>query len=349
MSKPYISALIDTHNHERFLAEAIESVLAQDFPQSEMEVLVVDDGSTDSTPQVAARYSDRIRYIRKENGGQASALNLGFSEARGEIVAMLDGDDLWVPNKISRVAAEFARSSEIVVVYHPHEAWIPGTDIVAEDHTFFPVHGRMPLGSEALLRYGSYGTSEISMRKSLAAPMFPIPDRLWIYADTYLVFLAPFLGAVWGISESLTKYRSHGANLASFSHYDEQKSKRRWECFAAAVDGARQWLAEQKYDLARPDIAIYLQRHDLVSEMLRHMYTAPARREYARYLVTFHKLYQPLWTRRYRAYHYLLMLAGLCLGYQSFMNLRARYRGSTRSVRLREGLLPVRGEEAALS
>jgi len=122
--RPQITALIDTYNQERFIAEAIESVLAQDFPASEMEILVVDDGSTDSTPEIVRHFADRVRYIRKENGGQASALNLGFVEARGEIVAMLDGDDVWLPNKISRVAAEFAEDPDVFVVCHPGITWL---------------------------------------------------------------------------------------------------------------------------------------------------------------------------------------------------------------------------------
>jgi glycosyltransferase involved in cell wall biosynthesis len=348
MAQPYITALIDTYNHECFLAEAIESVLAQDFPAAEMEVLVVDDGSTDSTPQVAARYSDRIRYIRKENGGQASALNLGFAEARGEIVSLLDGDDVWLPQKLSRVAAEFARSPEIGVVYHPHDSWIQDSGKLLEDNSFFPVQGRMPLGGEALLRYGNYGTSEMTLRRSLASAMFPVPERLWIYADSYLVFLAVFVGEVAGIAESLTKYRYHDANLASIRQRDEQRLKRRWECFAAAVAESKQWLTARGLDLNRRDIAAHVRRHELVAEMLHYSYVPPGRVEYMRHLLALQKLYRSLWTRRYSAFRSLLALAAFVLGYERFQDLRARYRGSSRSISMREGLFPASGEEAAL-
>jgi len=348
MTRPCVTALIDTHNHERFLAEAIESVLAQDFPAGDMEVLVVDDGSTDSTPQVAAHYCDRIRYIRKDNGGQASALNLGFAEARGEIVALLDGDDVWLPQKVGRVVAEFERAPEAVVVCHPHDAWVQGTAIVVEDHSFFPIRGRMPLGDEALLQYGDYGTSEMSLRKARAGAMFPIPDALWIYADSYLVFLAVFAGDVIGIPESLTKYRCHDANLASFRERDERRLERRWECFAAAVGESKRWLAAHSFDLHRRDIALHIRRHELVEEMLHHAYIAPGRLEYLRHQLEFQKLYRPLWTRRYRAFHSLLALSAFVLGYERYVDLRGRYRGSRRTVRIREGLIPVHGEEAAL-
>jgi len=348
MRKPYVTALIDTYNHERFIAEAVESVLAQDFPASEMEILVVDDGSTDRTSEIIRGFGDRVRLIRKENGGQASSMNAGFAEAQGEVVAMLDGDDVWLPHKIRRVAEEFERSPGTVVVYHPHDAWVHGSTLVVQDHSFFPVHGRMPLEGEELLRYGSYGTSEISLRKSLAATMFPIPERIRIYADSYLVLLAVFAGDVFGIPEALTRYRCHEDNLAAFTAPDKVRSKRRWECFAAAVAESKGWLEAHGFDLRRHDILVHVRRNELVEEMLRYLYLPPARAEYLRHLLDFHRLYQPLWTRRYRVYHYLLALVAFCAGYPRFMELRTRYRGAGRTVRFREGLFPVRREEAAV-
>src|SRR6266478_140362 len=107
MAKPFATALIDTYNHERFIEQAIVSVLEQDFPASETEILVVDDGSTDKTPELVRKFAPRVRLLRKINGGQASAFNAGISEARGEIVAFLDGDDWWAPGKLTAVTKAF--------------------------------------------------------------------------------------------------------------------------------------------------------------------------------------------------------------------------------------------------
>src|SRR5271156_5970461 len=101
--KPAVTVLIDTYNHERFIEEAIVSVREQDFPPGEMEILVVDDGSTDSTPEIVRKFGARVRLLRKQNGGQASAFNAGISEARGDIVSFLDGDDWGARNKLTRV------------------------------------------------------------------------------------------------------------------------------------------------------------------------------------------------------------------------------------------------------
>ncbi len=102
MSSPTVSVVVNTYNHERFIAQALQSVLDQTFPADQMEIIVVDDGSTDSTPQIIQTFLPRIRYIRKENGGQVSAFHAGVAEARGDIVAFLDGDDWWAPDKLRR-------------------------------------------------------------------------------------------------------------------------------------------------------------------------------------------------------------------------------------------------------
>src|SRR5271154_7189482 len=101
MGRPFVSVLIDTYNHERFIEKAIVSVLEQDFPATEREILVVDDGSSDSTPEIIRKFAPQVRLLRKVNGGQASAFNAGIPECRGEVVSFLDGDDWWAPHKLT--------------------------------------------------------------------------------------------------------------------------------------------------------------------------------------------------------------------------------------------------------
>src|SRR6202047_5371649 len=99
MPKPFISVLIDTYNHERFIEQAIASVLEQDVAEGDREIIVVDDGSTDRTPEIVRKFEPQVRLIRKANGGQASAFNTGIPECSGQIIAFLDGDDWWTPGK----------------------------------------------------------------------------------------------------------------------------------------------------------------------------------------------------------------------------------------------------------
>src|SRR5271169_5180550 len=133
MARPFVTALIDTYNHEAMIGEAIASVLSQDFPASEIEVLVVDDGSTDRTPEIVLQFGPRVRLIRKTNGGQASAFNLGIAEARGEIIAFLDGDDWWSTNKVKRVAQVFVASPEVGFVGHSITEVLIGGDHRVEE------------------------------------------------------------------------------------------------------------------------------------------------------------------------------------------------------------------------
>lgn len=107
-----ISVIIPAYNSARFLPRSIESVLAQSHPAMP---IVVDDGSKDDTPQVVARYRDRVGYIRKENGGVSSAWNAGLAAAETPWVAFLDADDEWFPHKIERQMA--------VLRKHPDLRW----------------------------------------------------------------------------------------------------------------------------------------------------------------------------------------------------------------------------------
>lgn len=97
---PLVSVIIPTFNSFGFLIEAVDSALAQTYQA--IEIIVVDDGSTDDSAQVAARYGDRIRYIRQDNQGPSGARNTGIRNSRGRFIAFLDADDRWLPGKLAR-------------------------------------------------------------------------------------------------------------------------------------------------------------------------------------------------------------------------------------------------------
>ena len=97
-SLPLVSIVIPVYNGSNYMREAIDSALAQTYER--VEVIVVNDGSTDDTEQIALSYGERIRYFRKENGGVSSALNLGIKEMKGEYFSWLSHDDVYTPDKI---------------------------------------------------------------------------------------------------------------------------------------------------------------------------------------------------------------------------------------------------------
>jgi glycosyltransferase involved in cell wall biosynthesis len=96
--RPLVSAIVPVYNGERFLAEALDSIVAQDY--SPVEIIVVDDGSVDGTGTIAQSYDD-VRYAFQANQGHAVALNTGLAAAQGDLLAFLDADDRWTPSKLS--------------------------------------------------------------------------------------------------------------------------------------------------------------------------------------------------------------------------------------------------------
>ena len=109
---PLVSAIIPTYNRAHIIGEAVESALAQTY--SNMEVIVVDDGSKDDTLDRLKQFGDRIRVIAQANAGPAAARNRGIGESRGELIAFLDSDDLWLRDKIQRQVALLKRAGESV-------------------------------------------------------------------------------------------------------------------------------------------------------------------------------------------------------------------------------------------
>jgi glycosyltransferase involved in cell wall biosynthesis len=118
-----VSVIIPTYNYARYLPEAIDSALGQ--THAPLEIIVVDDGSTDETPQVLARYGAKIRAIRQINQGVAAARNTGVAAARGEYVALLDSDDLWMPRKLELQIARFDADPTLGLVHCGAETFDP--------------------------------------------------------------------------------------------------------------------------------------------------------------------------------------------------------------------------------
>jgi glycosyltransferase involved in cell wall biosynthesis len=124
MANPLISCVVPVFNGERYLGEALDSILAQTYRS--IEIIVIDDGSTDGTGELVARYGDRIRYFRQNNEGAPTARNAGLIAARGLFVAFLDSDDLWHPHKLERQMARFEARPELdLCVTHLQRFWIP--------------------------------------------------------------------------------------------------------------------------------------------------------------------------------------------------------------------------------
>ena len=202
-----VSIVIDNYNSEAFVAQAIESALAQ--THADLEVLVVDDGSTDRSAEVIRRYRDRVRVIEKPNGGQGSAYNCGFADSSGELVIFLDGDDWLYPQAAQAVA----------------EAWWPGVSKVQFELDMVDRHGRSmkrqlprhmqgtPMARQLMRRFGTYGSppgSGNAFHRSFLERVLPMDEEPWrIGADTLTILPAPAHGEVVSIQRPLGAYRIH--------------------------------------------------------------------------------------------------------------------------------------------
>ncbi len=115
--KALVSIVTATYNMADYIAETLDSILAQDYPH--LESIVIDDGSTDNTTEVLAPYvaTGRVRVIKQENAGQTVAKNRGIAEARGEFIAFCDADDTWRPDKLTKQVAAFATDPNIGMVF----------------------------------------------------------------------------------------------------------------------------------------------------------------------------------------------------------------------------------------
>ncbi len=131
MQSPLISCIVPVYNGERYLKEALDSILAQTYRP--LEIIVADDGSTDGTASVVANYGNRVRCLWQPNAGPAAARNRGLSLVQGEFVAFLDADDLWHPGKLERQIARFqARPGLDLCVTYVQNFWIPELQEEAE-------------------------------------------------------------------------------------------------------------------------------------------------------------------------------------------------------------------------
>jgi glycosyltransferase involved in cell wall biosynthesis len=118
---PQVSVIIPTYNRAGCLREAVDSVLSQEFRG--FELIVVDDGSTDETPQLLREYGDSLRVLRQENRGVSAARNAGIASGRGGLIAFLDSDDIWLPGKLA-CQVDFFRQNPELLICQTEELWV---------------------------------------------------------------------------------------------------------------------------------------------------------------------------------------------------------------------------------
>ncbi len=248
--KPLVSVLMSNYNYAKYVGEAIESVLNQTYQN--FEIVVCDDGSADNSLEVVSRYvgnDPRVRLVAKKNGGVASALSAAYAASRGEIVCLLDADDLCHPKRIERLVSAFRSSERSGACLHRIvKMYSDGTTFNCPVPVVFPEGW---LGPEALQGGGipkslpsraMPESSGMSFRRPVTDAIFPIPHQIGPWADGYLSYAALFITEFCAVPEVLSQLRIHGHNNCSVGEYKLQSVTRNTEGLALFVGGVRDFL-----------------------------------------------------------------------------------------------------------
>ena len=212
---PLVSIIITNYNYGRFLPNAIDSALGQGYPG--VEVIVVDDGSTDNSRDVMNCYGQRILPIFKQNGGQGSAMNAGFYQSHGDIVIFLDSDDMLLTNTVQHVVDAYRDKPEAAKIMYRLEV----IDANGQRLGDLRPYDHLPLQSGSLQKHVLMfpfdmvwmATSGNSFSASVLRQILPIPEREYpILADYYLSLLTPLFGPVVFLQDVGAFYRIHGHN-----------------------------------------------------------------------------------------------------------------------------------------
>jgi glycosyltransferase involved in cell wall biosynthesis len=202
------------YNYGRYVGRAIESVLEQEYPPERLRLIVVDDGSTDDTGEVAARlaeaHPERVLLIRQPNAGPSAAINRALGEATAELIAVLDADDIWLPAKTRRQAQRLADDPLLGLVFCDMRV------VDADERLVRPSQvgaiGAFPRRALATLLFQNVITqSSLMIRRELARQLpAEIP-----YSDWWFGLCAAQSHELEYLPEPLALYREHGANLTS--------------------------------------------------------------------------------------------------------------------------------------
>lgn len=206
-----VSIVIPNYNYAKFIPAAVDSIMKQTYQN--VEIIIVDDGSVDNSREVItdlqSQFPDKIQTIFQSNQGQGSAMNAGFYAATGDIIAFLDADDVWLPNKLERVVNIF-QTTDVVGVMHHLEV------IDAEGKVIGSTQGPKlddDLASLIVETGNAWHfppTSALAFRRKTLKKVFPLLWPEW--PDGFMIYSTAFLGKIRTLNENLGLYRNHGEN-----------------------------------------------------------------------------------------------------------------------------------------
>lgn len=223
---PRVSVIIPCFNHGRFLRHAAESVLTQTM--ADLELIIVDDGSTDETPTVLAGLDDRrVRPITTPNRGVSAARNAGLEMVRGEFMAFLDADDLWAPDKLARQVAIMDSEPDVTLVFTDLRRFSPTDEMLERQFAFVPELSGIPTrpsraGNGAVILDDAFAALvplrqlpawvQTSLLRAAATADLRFPEGIRLAEDLHYIMRAYRRGRAAYIAEPLVAVRRHEQN-----------------------------------------------------------------------------------------------------------------------------------------
>lgn len=223
-SDPLVTIIINNYNYAEFLPKAIDSALRQTF--NRIEVIVVDDGSTDRSGSLIESYGEQIIPILKVNGGQASAFNAGFAVSQGDIICCLDADDIFELDKVEKIVKVFTSNPDVGWCFHALKLFDSQTDRPISVTCAFPTQNEDISGAydfrkamkQGQLSFYPPSTSGLCFKRSLLTQILPMPEALQFATDRYLVNAALLLEAGYFLRTPLTQQCIHGNNAVTLQN-----------------------------------------------------------------------------------------------------------------------------------
>jgi glycosyltransferase involved in cell wall biosynthesis len=207
MAQAQVSVIIPVYNCEAFIAQAIESVMAQTY--SSLEIIVIDDGSTDGTADIVRTYSAPVRYVRQPHLGVAAARNRGIGTASGDFIAFLDADDVWLPEKLELQMEYFSKHDECGLIYTDMGTFDESGIVHASVKSWLkmsPPSGRI---FKQLFVETLFAADSVVFRKACLARTGPFDESLLVGEDYDMWLRIAWHFQVAYLDKPLVKYRQH--------------------------------------------------------------------------------------------------------------------------------------------
>ena len=267
---PKVSVITAAYNHVEFVQQSVESVLNQTY--KDFEHIVVDDGSTDGTAEVLRSFGTQIKYFRQQNCGTAAAINRGIRESSGEYIAILDSDDVWLPEKLDRQMRCFAQQPEAGMVYSRAQIIDRRGEVSNQGEPIGHSAGDFDCAYKEILKDDGIPVLTALTRRACFDDVGFFDERLKAISDWEFWFRLALKWKIVFLPDVLALYRIHGHNTFIGLNRSGQVARERLlfmkEAPAMLVGSAREVRTRKRainqrftYALARDVYGLSCQRH----------------------------------------------------------------------------------------